>query len=191
SFPYWIYATQQDAGAIATRSRGDLGAVTPMDWKPVPGWEWGTILPDPRDPNVVFSSGIGISKITYPGEEWIKVGPDQDPSLKLRGGNNAPIAFATWNGRRELLAGYQYLMATADGRARWTHTIVATTPRPSTARAIMGRRGRRSSRDCRRRCPAARSRTSCERIPSGAGCCSPARRARCTSHSMTATTGSR
>src|SRR5438309_10012262 len=28
SFPYWIYATQQDAGAIATRSRGDLGA----DW---------------------------------------------------------------------------------------------------------------------------------------------------------------
>src|SRR5205823_6038645 len=60
SFPYWIYATQQDAGAIATRSRGNLGAITPIDWKPVPGWEWGTILPDPRDPNVVFSSGLGI-----------------------------------------------------------------------------------------------------------------------------------
>src|SRR5438132_1678004 len=84
SFPYWIYATQQDAGAIATRSRGNLGAVTPMDWKPVPGWEEGTILPDPRDPNVIYSIGIGISKSTYPGEEWIKVGPDQDPSLKLR-----------------------------------------------------------------------------------------------------------
>ncbi len=28
SFPYWIYATQQDAGAVATRSRGDLGTVT-------------------------------------------------------------------------------------------------------------------------------------------------------------------
>ncbi len=120
SFPYWIYATQQDAGAIATRSRGNLGAITPIDWKPVPGWEWGTILPDPRDPNVVFSSGIGISKITYPGEEWIKVGPDQDPSLKLRGAFNPPIAFATWNRRRELLAGYQYLMATADGGATWT-----------------------------------------------------------------------
>src|SRR6266567_1486052 len=120
AFPYWIYATQQDAGAIATRSRGNLGAITPLDWKPVPGWEWGTVLPDPRDPNIVYSSGIGISKIIYPGEEWIKVGPDQDPSLKLRGGNNAPIAFATWNGRRELLAGYQYLMATADGGATWT-----------------------------------------------------------------------
>ena len=120
SFPYWIYATQQDAGAIATRNRGDLGAVTPMDWRPVPGWEWGTILPDPRDPNVIYSSGIGISKITYPAEEWIKVGPDQDPSLKLRGVFNPPIAFATWHGGHELLAGYQYLMASADGGATWT-----------------------------------------------------------------------
>jgi len=120
SFPYWIYATQQDAGAIATRSRGDLGAITPLDWKPVPGWEWGTILPDPRDPNVVFSSGLGISKITYPSEEWIHVGPDQDPSLKLRGVSLAPIVFTTWNGRRELLAGYQYLMTTTDGGATWT-----------------------------------------------------------------------
>src|SRR5216117_3245951 len=120
SFPYWIYATQQDAGAIATSSRGNLGTITPIDWKPVPGWEWGTILPDPRNPNVVYSSGLSISKITYPGGEWINVGPEQDPSLKLRASLNLPIAFATWHGRPELLAGYQYLMVTADGGATWT-----------------------------------------------------------------------
>ncbi len=120
SFPYWIYATQQDAGAIATRSRGNLGTITPNDWKPVPGWEWGTILPDPTDPNVVFSSGLGISKITYPSGEWINVGPEQDPSLKLRASFNAPIVFATWNGRRELLAGYQHVMASSDGGATWS-----------------------------------------------------------------------
>src|SRR5712671_721816 len=119
SFPYWIYATQQDAGAIATRSRGNLGAITSIDWKPVPGWEWGTILPDPRDPNTIYSSGLGISKITYPGGEWINVGPDQDPSLKLRSSLSSPIVFATWHGRRELLAGYQYLMATTDGGVTW------------------------------------------------------------------------
>src|SRR3989442_1655664 len=141
SFPYWIYATQQDAGAIATRSRGDLGAITPLDWKPVPGWEWGTILPDPRDPNVVFSSGLGISKITYPSEEWIHVGPDQDPSLKLRGVSLAPIVFTTWNGRRELLAGYQYLMTTTDGGATWTKlspdlTATRATPRDTSVSAF-------------------------------------------------------
>src|SRR3989441_2500235 len=120
SFPYWIYATQQDAGAIATSSRGNLGTITPIDWKPVPGWEWGTILPDPGNPNVVYSSGLSISKITYPGGEWINVGPEQDPSLKLRPTLNLPLAFATWRGRSELLAGYQYLMGTADGGVTWS-----------------------------------------------------------------------
>ena len=120
SFPYWIYATKQDAGAIATRSRGDLGTITPIDWKPVPAWEWGTILPDPLDPNIVFSSGLSISKITYPSGAWINVGPEQDPSLKLRASLNLPIVFSTWHGQRELLAGYQYLMATRDGGVTWT-----------------------------------------------------------------------
>src|SRR2546421_7244290 len=120
SCPYWIYTTQQDAGAIATSSRGNLGTITPSDWKPVPGWEWGTILPDPRDPNVVYSSGLSIAKITYPAGEWINVGPEQDPSLKLRVTLNLPIAFTTWHGRAELLAGYQYLMTTADQGATWS-----------------------------------------------------------------------
>jgi photosystem II stability/assembly factor-like uncharacterized protein len=120
SFPYWIYATQQDAGAIATSSRGNLGAVTSLDWKPVPGWEWGTILPNPRDANEIYSSGLSIAKIRYPSGEWINIGPDQDPSLKLRASLNLPIAFTTWRGRQELLAGYQHLMATADGGVTWS-----------------------------------------------------------------------
>src|SRR2546430_12373001 len=80
----------------------------------------GTILPDPRDPNIVYSSGLGISQINYPTGEWINVGPDQDPSLKLRASLNLPIVFSTWHGQRELLAGYQYLMATRDGGVTWT-----------------------------------------------------------------------
>lgn len=118
SYPYWVYGTQQDAGAIRTRSRGNLGAVTPLDWNPVPGWEWGTIVPDPLDPNIVYGSGIGITKISYPSEQWIGIGPQTDPNLKLRANSDQPIAFAPWDPKM-LVAGFQALYATTDGGATW------------------------------------------------------------------------
>ncbi|MEO8360875.1 MAG: hypothetical protein ABI672_12660, partial [Vicinamibacteria bacterium] len=57
SYPYWIYATQQDSGSIATRSRGDLGAITPLDWLPTPGYEFGSIVADPLNPKVIYAGG--------------------------------------------------------------------------------------------------------------------------------------
>src|SRR5207244_5521203 len=120
SFPYWIYATQQDAGAIATRSRGNLGAVTPMDWKPVPGWEWGTVLPDQRDPNTIYASGNGIIKITSPSELWINVSPAQDPAMKAGTTSSQPLVWTMWQGKRELLAGLQFVTVTTDGGVDWT-----------------------------------------------------------------------
>ena len=119
SYPYWVYASQQDAGAVRVRVRGNLGAVTPLDWSPVPGWEWGTELPDPLHPEILYASGFGIEKITYPNEQWINVSPALDPALKARVTASQPMAFAPWN-QHELLAGLQYVMATTDGGAHWT-----------------------------------------------------------------------
>jgi photosystem II stability/assembly factor-like uncharacterized protein len=118
SFPYWIYATQQDAGAIRTRSRGDLGEITPLDWSPVPGWEWGTIVPDPLNPNIVYSSGSGIVKIMYPSQQWINVSPSADPGDAFRATSSQPILFSPLN-QHELLAGFQYVAATTDGGITW------------------------------------------------------------------------
>jgi photosystem II stability/assembly factor-like uncharacterized protein len=118
SFPYWVYATQQDAGAVRTRARGDLGEITPLDWSPVNGWEWGTIVPDPLDANTVYASGIGLNKINMPTGQWISVSPNVDPALHLRASLSAPIVWTPWN-HHELLAGYQSLMATTDGGAHW------------------------------------------------------------------------
>ena len=138
SSPYWVYGTQQDAGAIRTRIRGNLGAITPMDWNPVSGWEWGTILPDPLDANTIYSSGSGILKITYPSEQWINVSPAADPAAKLRTTSSQPIVFAPWN-KHMLVAGFQQLMATTDSGAHWTALSPDLTvrgdvpPAPSTA----------------------------------------------------------
>jgi hypothetical protein len=114
-----VYGTQQDAGAIRTRMRGNLGAITPLDWDPVSGWEWGTIVPDPLDPNTVYASGSGIVKISYPSETWINVSPAQDPSRRLRTAFSQPIVFAPWN-QHMLIAGFQSVWSSVDGGAHWT-----------------------------------------------------------------------
>lgn len=118
SFPYWVYATQQDAGAIRTRARGNLGEITPLDWSPVPGWEWGTIVADPLNPNLVYASGSGLVKITYPSEQWINVSPALDPKSEARTTSSQPILFSPLN-QHELLAGFQYVTSTTDGGVTW------------------------------------------------------------------------
>ena len=118
SYPYWIYATQQDAGAIRTRARGNYGAVTIFDWNSVNGWEWGTIIPDPTNPNVVFASGAGVVKISYPSEQWINVSPALDPAAKARSTSSAPITFAPWNPKL-LIAAMNVVYTTTDGGSHW------------------------------------------------------------------------
>jgi photosystem II stability/assembly factor-like uncharacterized protein len=118
SFPYWIYASQQDAGTIRTRARGDLGAIYPFDWSPVSGWEWGTIVPDPLDHNTVYATGIDVLKIDMPTSQHVSVSPAADPSLRLRLSFSQPLVWAPWN-QHELLAGFQVVMATTDGGAHW------------------------------------------------------------------------
>ena len=118
SYPYWIYASQQDAGAIRTRSRGNYGEITPVDWSPVGTWEWGTVVADPLNPDIVYGSGSGILKVTWPSEQVINVSPAADPRAYLRVTRSQPILWAPWN-PRELLAGFQYVMATTDGGLHW------------------------------------------------------------------------
>jgi photosystem II stability/assembly factor-like uncharacterized protein len=57
--PYWIYAGQQDNGTVAIASRTDYGAITSRDWHPVGGDERDYDIPDPRDPDIVYGSGLG------------------------------------------------------------------------------------------------------------------------------------
>ncbi|MEJ2187502.1 MAG: hypothetical protein P8Z36_16480, partial [Gemmatimonadota bacterium] len=146
SFPYWVYATQQDAGAIRVRSRGNFGEITPLDWTPVGAWEWGTIIADPLNPDVVYGSDGGppsysaITRISYPSEQTADVSPMPDPALHLRATATNPIVWAPWN-PHEMLAGFQYLMATTDGGAHWQRlspdlSVPGTAAAPDEAAAL-------------------------------------------------------
>jgi photosystem II stability/assembly factor-like uncharacterized protein len=119
-WPYGVYATQQDSGTIGIRTRGNLGAITFSDWTPVPGSEFGTMIVDPLNANNMFVLNYdnSITKITYPSMQWIGVGPDLNPDLKLRGGFSRPMTFS-YSNPHELIAAYNCLMTTTDGGVHW------------------------------------------------------------------------
>ncbi len=58
-FPYRIYSGQQDSGTVRIASRSDDGSITERNWRPVGGDERDYVIPDPRDPDIVYSSGLG------------------------------------------------------------------------------------------------------------------------------------
>ena len=120
SWPYWIYGSQQDSCGVSVRSRGELGAVTMLDWYPTPAYEDGFVAPDPLDPNILYMAGStdGIVKVTKPTNQWVDVSPNVDASLGLRRTGDQPMIFSRSN-PRELLAGFQYLYATTDGAVTW------------------------------------------------------------------------
>ena len=154
-FPFWVYGTQQDTASVSTSSRGNLGEITPLDWSPHPGFEFGFIVPDPLNPKISYAGGptSSIIKTTNPSGQWIDVSPSTDVSAGLRAGRDQPIVFSESN-PKELFMGYQYLMATTDGGLHWHKlspdfsvvpgaanakpaTPTATTPpRPSTPTAV-------------------------------------------------------
>src|SRR5260370_16575115 len=92
---------------------------------------------------MVYASGSGIVKITYPSEPWINISPNVDPALRGRTTISQPLAFAPWN-QRELLTGFQYLMATTNGGMDWVKLSPdlgypkGVTPPPDTGPARQG-----------------------------------------------------
>ena len=77
SFPYIVYGAQQDSGGIAVLSRSDYGKITFRDWFPGWGGESGWILPDPNDPNTIYTSTTGGGVVRY--DRRTKEGLDISP----------------------------------------------------------------------------------------------------------------
>ncbi|HVC19357.1 MAG TPA: hypothetical protein VNE16_04705, partial [Vicinamibacterales bacterium] len=118
-FPYWVYATQQDTGAVAVASRGNLGEITPFDWYPMPAGEAGSVAPDPLNPNVIYVGGLSslLVKVTRP--EW--TAQDVSPGgngVRYRQFTNPPIAFLPQD-PHVMYFGTQFVSVTHDGGDHW------------------------------------------------------------------------
>jgi len=120
-YPYWVYGTQQDSGSVGTLSRGDYGEITFMDWDPVGGYEFGYIVPDPLNNNLVYAGGPsrGVVRIDRTNRQVATVSPSvARGDIEYRTAQNPPLGFSPTD-QHILYMGTQFLLETRDGGIHW------------------------------------------------------------------------
>jgi len=112
AFPYNIYSGQQESGSVCIASRGNDGAITFRDWHPVAASEYGYVVADPNDPNIVY--GGKISRYDK------RNGQVQDitPVGKYRYLRTAPLVFSPVDNKTLFFAG-NVLFKTQNGGNTW------------------------------------------------------------------------
>jgi photosystem II stability/assembly factor-like uncharacterized protein len=125
-YPYWVMGSQQDTGAIMTRSRSDQGQITAVDWYPLPSSEFGTVVPDPLKPTTIYGVGYGngqgngLIKIDLATGQWGNVAPNFGTDRNLYA-----EAFDFWKRfdtafePKALYVGYNCILVTRDGAQTW------------------------------------------------------------------------
>src|ERR1700757_1181041 len=58
SFPYRLYSGQQESCSVGIKSRGDEGEITFRDWRPIAAEEYGYVVADPLDPDVIIGGKL-------------------------------------------------------------------------------------------------------------------------------------
>jgi len=125
-YPYWVLASQQDTGAIMSRSRSDQGQITIIDWMPLPSSEFGTVEPDPLHPNIVYGvgygngQGAGLIKIDLNTGQWGNVSPSFGADSALySAGRDFWKRFDKTFEPKALYVGYNCILVTRDGAQTW------------------------------------------------------------------------
>ncbi len=65
TFPYRVCSGQQESGSVCIASRGNDGEITFRDWHPVGVIEYGYVVPDPLDPDIVYGAGRNVVTSTH------------------------------------------------------------------------------------------------------------------------------
>lgn len=119
TFPYRICSGQQESGSVCIASRGNDGVITYRDWHPVGVIEYGYVIPDPVDPDIVYGAGRNVVTRTY-----LSTGQVQDITpIPLKGAGarvdrTEPLFFSPQDAHRMYYAANQ-LYETTDGGQTW------------------------------------------------------------------------
>lgn len=116
AFPYHVYSGQQESGSVGIASRGNDGEITFREWHPVGAEEYGYVVPDPLDPNIVYGGKLSkYHKLTGQVQE---VAPVPTRGGKYRFVRTAPIVFSPIDHKTLYFAG-NVLFKSTDGADHW------------------------------------------------------------------------
>jgi photosystem II stability/assembly factor-like uncharacterized protein len=95
AFPYRVCSGQQESGSACISSRGNDGEITFRDWHPVAAEEYGYVVPDPLDPDVVY--GGKLSRYDRRTNQAQNVAPKPFRAPDYRVLRTEPIVFSPVN----------------------------------------------------------------------------------------------
>lgn len=116
SFPYNVYSGQQESGSVGIASRGNDGQITFREWHPVGAEEYGYVVADPTDNNIVY--GGKITRFDKRTGQTQNISPEAVRSGKIRFLRTAPIVFSPLNKKLMYYAG-NVLFKTYNGGSSW------------------------------------------------------------------------
>ncbi len=116
AFPYRLCSGQQESGSACISSRGNDGEITFRDWHPVAAEEYGYVVPDPLDPDIVF--GGKLSRYDRRTAQAQNVTPELVPGPDFRVLRTQPIVFSPIDPHLLYFAS-NTLWTTRDGGQSW------------------------------------------------------------------------
>jgi len=95
AFPYRLCSGQQESGSVCISSRGNDGGITFRDWHPVGAEEYGYVVPDPTDPDIVVGGKLTrYDRRTAQGQNILPV-PLSAPDFRVI--RTEPIVFSPFD----------------------------------------------------------------------------------------------
>ncbi|HEU4413754.1 MAG TPA: glycoside hydrolase [Candidatus Angelobacter sp.] len=92
AFPYRVCSGQQESGSACISSRGNDGEITIREWHPVTAEEYGYVVPDPLDPDIVY--GGKLTRYDRRTDQAQNVSPKAFRSPDFRMLRTEPIVFS-------------------------------------------------------------------------------------------------
>ncbi len=116
AFPYRLCSGQQESGSVCIASRGNYGAISFRDWTPVGAEEYGYVVADPLNPDIVY--GGKLTRYDRKTGQTQNIMPKALRTPDLRMIRTEPLIFSPVDNKTLYFAG-NTLWKTLDGGNDW------------------------------------------------------------------------